>query len=104
MIAIKQQMDAETQRAQELGLNGEELAFYDAVASNFINLYNETFLRELVHDVVQTLKRNLKVDWTEPHRQDVQAAVRAAVKTCAQETQSAPGRPRAVPGIHPGAS
>jgi len=80
MIAIKQQMDAETQRAQELGLNGEELAFYDAVASNFINLYNETFLRELVHDVVQTLKRNLKVDWTEPHRQDVQAAVRAAVR------------------------
>jgi len=46
MIAIKQQLDAETQRAQEMGLNGEELAFYDAVASTFINLYNEAFLRE----------------------------------------------------------
>jgi len=80
MIAIKQQMDAETQRAQELGLSGEEMAFYDAVASNFINLYNEAFLRDLVHDIVQTLKRNLKVDWTEPHRQDVQAAIRSAVK------------------------
>jgi type I restriction enzyme R subunit len=80
MIAIKQQMDAEAQRAQELGLSGEEMAFYDAVASNFINLYNEAFLRDLMHDVVQTLKRNLKVDWTEPHRQDVQAAVRAAVR------------------------
>ncbi len=80
MIAIKQQMDAETQRAQELGLSGEEMAFYDAVASNFINLYNEAFLRDLMHDIVQTLKRNLKVDWTEPHRQDVQAAVRASVR------------------------
>lgn len=80
MIAIKQQMDAEMQRAQELGLSGEEMAFYDAVASNFINLYNEVFLRDLVHDIVQALKRNLKVDWTEPHRQDVQAAIRSAVK------------------------
>jgi type I restriction enzyme R subunit len=80
MIAIKQQMDAEAQRAQQLGLSGEEMAFYDAVASNFINLYNEAFLRDLMHDIVQTIKRNLKVDWTEPHRQDVQAAVRAAVR------------------------
>jgi type I restriction enzyme R subunit len=30
--------------------------------------------------VVQTIKRNLKVDWTEPHREDVKAAVRSAVK------------------------
>ena len=27
-----------------------------------------------------TIKKNLKVDWTEPHREDVKAAVRAAVK------------------------
>jgi len=26
------------------------------------------------------IKRNLKVDWTAPHREDVKAAVRAAVK------------------------
>ena len=37
-------------------------------------------LRDLIHEVVQTIKRNLKVDWTEPHREDVKAAVRAAVK------------------------
>jgi hypothetical protein len=27
-----------------------------------------------------TVKKNLKVDWTEPHREDVKAAVRAAVR------------------------
>jgi hypothetical protein len=26
------------------------------------------------------MKRNLKVDWTEPHRADVKAAVQAAIK------------------------
>jgi hypothetical protein len=30
--------------------------------------------------VVQTIKQNLKVDWTEPHREDVRAGVRLAVK------------------------
>lgn len=29
---------------------------------------------------MQTIKKSLKVDWTEEHREDVKAAVRAAVK------------------------
>ena len=56
------------------------MAFYDAVASNFLTIYDQKLLRELVHEVVQTLKKNLKVDWTEPHRDDVKAAIRAAVR------------------------
>jgi type I restriction enzyme, R subunit len=28
-----------------------------------------------------SVKKNLKVDWTKPHREDVKAGVRAAVKT-----------------------
>lgn len=43
-------------------------------------MYDEPFLRDLVHEVVQLIKQNLKVDWTEPHRDDVRSAVRAAVK------------------------
>jgi type I restriction enzyme R subunit len=80
MIALKQEMDAAARRAEELGLTDEEMAFYDAIASNFITVYDQELLRSLVHDIVQVLKRNLKVDWTEPHRDDVRAAVRAAVK------------------------
>ncbi len=37
-------------------------------------------MRDLVHDVVQTIKRNLKVDWTEPHRDEVRAEIRIAVR------------------------
>ena len=58
----------------------DELAFYDAIADNYETVYQQPALRDLVHDVVQTIKKNLKVDWTEPHRDDVRAAVRAAVK------------------------
>ena len=37
-------------------------------------------MRDLIHDVVQTIRRNLIVEWTEPHRDDVKAAVRAAIR------------------------
>lgn len=81
MIAIRRAWEADDQRAQELGLIPEEIAFYDAVAGNFMTIYDQAFLRDLVHGVVQTLKRNLKVDWTEPSREEIRASVRSAVKT-----------------------
>jgi hypothetical protein len=55
-------------------------ADHDAVAMAYEDVYGTDFLRDLVHDVVQSVKRNLKVDWTAPHREDVKAAIRAAVK------------------------
>jgi type I restriction enzyme, R subunit len=80
LLAIHKDMESEDQRAKELNLEPEEVAFYDAVAVHHGNLYEPSFLRDLIHEVVQTIKKNLKVDWTEPHREDVKAAVRAAVR------------------------
>jgi type I restriction enzyme R subunit len=73
-------MDADERRGKELGLESDELSFFDAVAENYDTIYEKSFLCELVHEVVRTVKGNLKVDWTEPHREDVKAAVRAAVR------------------------
>lgn len=80
MLDIRRRMHQSDERAALLGLDGEELAFYDAVAANYGQIYGMEFLRDLIHEIVQTIKGNLKVDWTEPHREDVRAAVRAAVK------------------------
>jgi type I restriction enzyme, R subunit len=80
MIKMRQEMEAGDARAKELGLAEDELAFYDAVAENYETVYQQPVLRDLVHEVVQTIKKNLKVDWTEPHRDDVRAAVRSAVR------------------------
>lgn len=80
MLQIKHDLDADDQRAADLNLESDELAFYDALAANFANVYEPGFLRDVVHDVVQTIKRQLKVDWTEPHRDSVKAEIRAAVK------------------------
>ncbi len=80
MLEIKKEMDADEERAKELHLDDDELAFYDAVAENYAAIYDRQFLCDLIRDVVVTVKKNLKVDWTEPHREDVKAAVRAAVR------------------------
>jgi type I restriction enzyme R subunit len=63
-----------------LGLSEEELAFYDAVETNYEAIYGNEYLCALIHEVVRVIKRNLKVDWTQPHREDIRAAVRIAVK------------------------
>jgi type I restriction enzyme R subunit len=80
MLKIREEELREQQRASELNLAPEELAFYDAVADNLAKIYDQQFLTGLIHDVVQTVRRNLKVDWTEPHRDAVRAEVRAAVR------------------------
>jgi type I restriction enzyme R subunit len=80
MLQIHRELQESEARAKQLGLDQEELAFYDAVAAHHNDVYGVEFLRDLVHAVVQTVKRNLKVDWAEPHRDDVKAEIRAAVK------------------------
>jgi type I site-specific restriction-modification system R (restriction) subunit len=80
LIAIRRGMEAEGKRAADLGLSDEEVAFYDAIVENAAGIYEHAFLRELVHDVVKAIRANLKVDWTEAHREDVRAGVQSAVK------------------------
>ena len=90
MLRIREEELKEQQRATELNLAPEELAFYDAVADNLAKVYDQPFLTSLIHDVVQAVKRNLKVDWTEPHRDAVKAEVRAAVKRVLRTRQVQP--------------
>ena len=80
MIAIREELAESDVRAESLGLSEEELAFYDAIYSTYPDIYDDAFLRDLIHDIVASIRRNLKVDWTEPHREDIKAAVRAAVR------------------------
>jgi type I restriction enzyme R subunit len=80
MVRMRRDFEASDARAKLLGLAEDEVAFYDAVAETYETIYQQQFLRDLIHEVVQTIKTNLKVDWTEAHRDDVRAAIRSAVK------------------------
>ena len=82
MIEIRKDMDNEAARGKALNPGPEEIAFYGVVAANVANVFDENTLGDLIREVVQTVKMNLKVDWTKAHREDVdvKAGVRAAVK------------------------
>jgi type I restriction enzyme R subunit len=90
MIRMRRAMEADARRATELGLGEDELAFYDAIAELRGSVVAMPVLRDVVHDVVTAIKRNLKVDWTEPHREDVRAAIRTAVRRALRKRDLGP--------------
>lgn len=67
-------------RGDELGLNEDELAFYDALANNETSvkeLGDET-LKKIAHELTENLRRNVSVDWSV--RESVRAKLRLMVK------------------------
>ena len=55
MIEIRKQLESHKRRASEMGVTEEELAFYDALASDTSAPYSDAFMRDLVHEVVQAV-------------------------------------------------
>ncbi len=80
MIAIRKATEAEKAEALALGLSVEELRFYEVVQKAYPDVWEAEALRDIIHEVVQIVRRNLKVDWTKAHRADVRASVVSAVK------------------------
>jgi type I restriction enzyme R subunit len=67
-------------RGEQLGLNEDEVRFYDALANNgsaVRELTDET-LKKIAHELAENLRKNLTVDWSQ--RVSVQAKLRLMVK------------------------
>ena len=65
---------------QELGLNEDELAFYDALETNdsAVKVLGDETLRTIAQELVETVRRNATIDWTV--RESVRAGMRNAVR------------------------
>ena len=81
MVEIRQQQLRDEQCKQALGLSDEELSFYDVVCQGAQAGIpsDDAWIAGLVHQVVEAVRGNLKVDWTQAHRRDVHASVQSAV-------------------------
>ena len=80
LISLARDISAETGRGAELGLNGEELAFYDALAENGSarDLMAHEQLRLLAQILVQTIRSSAAIDWTK--KESVRAKRRIEVR------------------------
>jgi type I restriction enzyme, R subunit len=80
LVVLAKEVHADRDRARELGLDEDELAFYDAVATN------ESAVRELganelamiARELVRSIRRDVTIDWAV--REQARARLRGKVK------------------------
>ena len=78
LLDIANEFKEDDKRTKELGLTEDELAFYDLLSANSALLNEAGPIQDLVHSVVDSVKKNLQLDWTK--KENARAAIRLAVK------------------------
>jgi len=80
LIQLAKDMRAADARGEALKLNDDELAFYDALEVNdsAVKMLGEPTLVHIARELVETVKKNVTIDWTV--RENVRAQLRVIVK------------------------
>jgi type I restriction enzyme R subunit len=80
LLAMARDMKAAKARGDALGLNEDELAFYDALETNdsAVQVLGDETLKTIARELVDTVRRNVSIDWT--LRENVRAHLRVVVK------------------------
>ena len=80
LIELAKEMREANARGDKLGLSEDELAFYDALESNdsAVQVLGDETLRNIARELVETVRRNVTIDWT--LREKVRAQLRVLVR------------------------
>ncbi len=80
LISLAKHMRAANERGEKLDLSEDELAFYDALEVNdsAVKVLGEPTLVKIARELVETVKKNVTIDWT--LRENVRAQLRVIVK------------------------
>ena len=80
LIQLARDMREAGARGERLGLNDDELAFYDALETNdsAVQVLGDETLRTIAQELVDTVRRNVTIDWT--LRENVRAQLRVLVR------------------------
>ncbi|MEH6689528.1 MAG: type I restriction endonuclease subunit R [Halopseudomonas sabulinigri] len=92
LIALAKQFQAEMERDEALGLNPDEVAFYDALASNesaVLELGDE-ILKKIAVEITDKLRKSTTVDWQV--RESVRAKLRILVRRTLQRYKYPPDK------------
>ena len=80
LIGLAREMREANARGEALGLNDDELAFYDALETNdnAVQVLGDATLRDIARELVETVRGNVTIDWT--LRENVRANLRRLVR------------------------
>ena len=75
-----EQLDAATKRGEDLGLNEDEIAFYDALAANesAVQAMGNDELKVIAAELVTQVRKSVSIDWT--LRESARARIKVMVK------------------------
>jgi type I restriction enzyme R subunit len=80
LVELAKSLQSEADRGAKLGLNEDELAFYDAIRTNdsaVLDLGDDT-LKKIAHELVDIVRRDAKTDWNV--KEQVRAKLRSAIR------------------------
>jgi type I restriction enzyme R subunit len=80
LISLAKDMREANLRGESLGLNEEEIAFYDALETNdsAVKVLGDETLRTIARELVETVHNNVTIDWTV--KESIRAKLRIMVK------------------------
>jgi type I restriction enzyme R subunit len=80
LIKLAKDLDAATKRGEELGLTDDEVAFYDALASNdsAVQAMGDDKLKVIAAELITQVKKSVTIDWT--LRESARAKIKVMVK------------------------
>ncbi len=80
LIALAKDMRDANRRGEDLGLNDDEIAFYDALEVNdsAVAVLGEPTLKTIARELVVAVRKNTSIDWT--MKESVRAKIRVIVK------------------------
>ena len=92
LIEMAKKFQAAAMRGEQLGLNGDEMAFYDALATNeaAVRELGDETLKAIAVELTQKLRASVTVDWSV--RENVRARLRVMVKTLLKRYKYPPDR------------
>jgi type I restriction enzyme, R subunit len=66
LIKLAKEMSAANQRGVDLGLNDDEVAFYDALAANdsAVKVMGKDELKVIAAELVTQVRKSVTIDWT----------------------------------------
>lgn len=92
LIQMAKKFKEAADRGADLGLNSDELAFYDALANNeeSVRELGDETLKKIAHELAESLRNNVSVDWAV--RDNVRAKLRLMVKRILRKYKYPPVR------------
>ena len=85
LIRMAQELDAAEKRGQDLGLNDDEVAFYDALATNdtAVKVMGDDKLKVIAVKLLSTVRKSVTIDWN--LRESARAKIRVMVRRILRE-------------------